>query len=143
MPTSAQVAICNLTCDARKNAASAIAAMIAGAKSPLKSALNKVRRWLRNEVTQAIFDLLSKVTHWEAITADTGREFGSNQAIAAILNIDFSFTQPYASWERGNNENANRLFRQFPHQESIIVYSDRSERTVHNGSSGPHPAKAH
>ncbi|TAK14298.1 MAG: IS30 family transposase [Anaerolineae bacterium] len=65
------------------------------------------------QVTRAVLDLLSGVAHRETITADNGREFAAHQTIAAGLNIDFYFAHPYASWERGTNENTNGLIRQY------------------------------
>jgi len=65
------------------------------------------------QVTQTIVDLLSGVGHRATITSDNGREFAGHQAIAAALGIDFYFAHPYASWERGTNENTNGLIRQY------------------------------
>ena len=49
------------------------------------------------------------------ITSDNGKEFAGHEIISDCLNIDFFFARPYHSWERGANENTNRLIRQvFP-----------------------------
>lgn len=47
------------------------------------------------------------------LTADNGQEFRDHQMIAKELEIDFFFASPYCSWERGSNENLNRLIRQY------------------------------
>ncbi len=47
------------------------------------------------------------------ITADNGKEFAEHKSIGLGLNIDFYFAKPYHSWERGANENANGLIRQY------------------------------
>jgi len=47
------------------------------------------------------------------LTADNGREFGNHESIAQILQTSFYFAHPYCSWERGSNENANGLVRQY------------------------------
>jgi len=47
------------------------------------------------------------------ITSDNGKGFSSHQMIAQELNIDFFFAKPYSSWQRGSNENYNRLVRQY------------------------------
>jgi IS30 family transposase len=49
----------------------------------------------------------------KTITADNGKEFAAHQSIAEALNIDFYFAKPYASWQRGSNENLNGLIRQY------------------------------
>jgi len=47
------------------------------------------------------------------ITGDNGAEFASFKEIENSLNIDFYFAEPYKSWQRGSNENLNRLIRQY------------------------------
>jgi IS30 family transposase len=45
--------------------------------------------------------------------ADSGREMAEHQELAAQLAIDVYFCDPRSSWQRGSNENANRLLRQY------------------------------
>lgn len=47
------------------------------------------------------------------ITSDNGGEFAKHETIAKKLDIDFYFAKPYQSWQRGSNENLNRLVRQY------------------------------
>ncbi len=47
------------------------------------------------------------------ITADNGLEFAEHKRVAAGLNADVYFADPYASYQRGANENANGLLRQY------------------------------
>jgi IS30 family transposase len=47
------------------------------------------------------------------ITVDNGKEFCEHEAIAAALQARIYFAHPYASWERGLNENSNGLIRQY------------------------------
>lgn len=42
-----------------------------------------------------------------------GREFANHEEIAEALEADVYFAHPYSSWERGANENANGLLRQY------------------------------
>lgn len=49
----------------------------------------------------------------KTITSDNGKEFAAHELVAKHLNIDFFFAKPYASWQRGSNENFNRLVRQY------------------------------
>jgi transposase, IS30 family len=47
------------------------------------------------------------------ITFDNGREFAGHQKIAERLGAKVYFANPYSAWERGCNENANGLIRQY------------------------------
>lgn len=47
------------------------------------------------------------------ITQDNGREFARHEEVAEQLEADIYFAHPYASWERGLNENSNGLIRQY------------------------------
>ena len=49
----------------------------------------------------------------KTITFDNGREFTKHQDIANNLDCKTYFAKPYHSWERGQNENANGLLRQY------------------------------
>jgi IS30 family transposase len=49
----------------------------------------------------------------ETVTGDNGKEFARHIEIAEALDLDFYFAHPYASWERGSNENMNGLVRQY------------------------------
>lgn len=47
------------------------------------------------------------------ITSDNGTEFAHHRHVAKALAAKFYFANPYASWERGTNENTNGLLRQY------------------------------
>jgi len=64
-------------------------------------------------VTQAIIELLQWVACPKSITFDNGKEFAGHQEVSLSLNTDCYFAHPYASWERGTNENTNGLIRQY------------------------------
>ncbi len=49
----------------------------------------------------------------KTITFDNGLEFADHATIAEGLGADVYFAHPYASWERGINENTNGLIRQY------------------------------
>lgn len=49
----------------------------------------------------------------KTITFDNGLEFAEHETIANGLGADIYFAHPYASWERGINENTNGLIRQY------------------------------
>ena len=50
---------------------------------------------------------------FETVTADNGTEFHDYKGIEARTQVTFYFARPYHSWERGSNENANGLLRQY------------------------------
>ena len=66
------------------------------------------------EVTKATIEMLMPYKDCvHTITADNGREFAGHLEIAEALNAEWYFAHPYSSWERGANENANGLLRQY------------------------------
>jgi IS30 family transposase len=71
-----------------------------------------------SKTAQAVSDtMISLLTPFAArvhtLTTDNGKEFTQHERIAATLDAQFFFAHPYASWERGANENMNGLIRQF------------------------------
>lgn len=64
------------------------------------------------------------------MTSDNGKEFANHEAIAYHLGADFYFAHPYASYERGLNENTNGLIRQyFPKERDFRTITD--EEIIH------------
>jgi IS30 family transposase len=60
------------------------------------------------------------------ITCDNGKEFAEHKEIAEELGADVYFAHPYASWERGTNENTNGLLRQyFPKGSDFAEITDK------------------
>jgi IS30 family transposase len=57
---------------------------------------------------------------FETVTADNGTEFHDYGRVERLTGVVFYFARPYHSWERGGNENANGLVRQYlPKGESM------------------------
>ena len=50
---------------------------------------------------------------FETATTDRGKEFSGHERIQASLGVPMYFADPYSSWQRGSNENANGLLREF------------------------------
>lgn len=48
----------------------------------------------------------------KSVTTDNGLEFAKHQQLRA-LGISTFFADPYSSWQRGTNENTNRLIRRY------------------------------
>jgi len=71
-----------------------------------------VQRKTASNVTRAIIKLLKPIaSRVHTLTSDNGKEFAGHETIAKGLGARFFFTHPYASWERGLNENTNGLIR--------------------------------
>jgi IS30 family transposase len=76
--------------------------------------IQKVERKTAQCVSKAIIKLLSPISDQVlTLTSDNGKEFADHKNIANKLNAKFYFAHPYASWERGLNENTNGLIRQY------------------------------
>ena len=50
---------------------------------------------------------------FKTITADNGTELHGYERVERLTGALFYFARPYHSWERGSNENANGLLRQY------------------------------
>jgi IS30 family transposase len=61
-----------------------------------------------------------------SINSDNGTEFADHKLISKKLNAAFFFAHPYSSWERGLNENTNKLIRQYiPKKQSFEDYNEQ------------------
>ena len=49
----------------------------------------------------------------KTITFDRGKEFAGYEKIEKELNCSAYFCNPYCAWQKGTNENTNRLLREF------------------------------
>ncbi|MBX2886417.1 MAG: IS30 family transposase [Granulosicoccus sp.] len=76
----------------------------------LKLVKNKDASTVENTIVETLSSI-GLPTH--TLTADNGKEFANHESIAKKLNAEFYFAHPYCSWERGGNENANGLVRQY------------------------------
>jgi len=66
------------------------------------------------ELTKVVVRLLfAYIKNVHTITGDNGTEFADHENIAKLLKTKFFFTHPYASYEKGNIENENKLIRQY------------------------------
>lgn len=85
-----------------------------------------VERKTAEQVSSEIIRLLQPhVQKVHTLTSDNGKEFARHEEMAQSLDADFYFARPYASWERGTNENMNGLIRQyFPKQCDFRAVTD-------------------
>jgi len=90
--------------------------------------LRKVGSKQAELVAQTIIQLLKWVKHLKTITADNGKEFSNHLQISRHLGVDIYFAHPYASWERGTNENTNGLIRQYlPKSRNLTTVTTKEE----------------
>ena len=77
-------------------------------------------------VRQTLVRKLKPIAAMEhTLTTDNGKEFAQHERIAKDLKLNYYFAHPYASWERGANENLNGLLRQFfPKHRKLEEVSD-------------------
>ena len=84
-----------------------------------KSLYVLVRNKTQKEVVAAIKRARQRVggdfsAVFKTITADNGGEFLDNEAIKKAAGCgEVYYAHPYSSWERGSNENGNRILRRF------------------------------
>ncbi|MEH7460160.1 IS30 family transposase [Bacillus sp. JJ1127] len=65
-------------------------------------------------------------TAFQTATVDRGKEFSCYQRVENNLKIAVFFADPYSSWQRGSNENANGLLREFyPKKTDLSLVSQK------------------
>jgi IS30 family transposase len=75
--------------------------------------ITKLPRKSAAETNRAVIGRLQKLPAKgrQTLTLDNGTENAKHEALSAKLGIRCYFARPYASWERGTNENTNGLIR--------------------------------
>ena len=67
----------------------------------------------------------------KTLTFDNGKEFAEHSRIDAALNSITYFADPFASWQRGSNENFNGLLRQhIPKKRPLYTVTDKELRMI-------------
>jgi IS30 family transposase len=82
-------------------------------------------------VTEAIVRLLKPFKGFvHSLTVDNGKEFAFHKEIEKKLNTFVYFAHPYASYERGLNENTNGLIRQFLPKKTVFNEQTRNQLSL-------------
>jgi IS30 family transposase len=67
----------------------------------------------------------------KTVTYDQGTEMAQHQTLAKRLHLDVFFCDPHSPWQRGSNENANGLIRQYlPKGLDLTPVTDRDLRAI-------------
>lgn len=94
----------------------------------LRKLATKASAEMKDNTIELLAPLAAKV---HTITVDNGKEFCDHELIAAGLQARIYFAHPYASWERGLNENTNGLIRQyFPKKYDFARFTDKDLQQV-------------
>ena len=85
---------------------------------------------VRNKDTESVVSALIKQSKqlpselYKSLTWDRGKELADHKRFSLATNIDVYFCDPRSPWQRGSNENTNRLLRQYyPKGTDLSVYS--------------------
>ncbi len=83
-----------------------------------------------NKDTKSVINALIKQAHslpkelYKSLTWDRGTEMADHRRFTLATDIDVYFCDPHSPWQRGSNENTNRLLRQyFPKGTDLSVHS--------------------
>ena len=83
-----------------------------------------------NKDTQSVVSALIKQADilprelYKSLTWDRGKELADHKRFTLATDVDVYFCDPQSPWQRGSNENTNRLLRQyFPKGTNLSVHS--------------------
>ena len=94
--------------------------------------LSKVINKTADLVSGAIINKLAPMAPLvKTITFDNGKEFAEHRRIDIALKSTTYFADPFASWQRGSNENFNGLLRQYiPKKRALSTVTDEELKMI-------------
>ena len=91
---------------------------------------NKTADLVGAAIIKALNPLKARV---KTLTYDNGKEFSGHAKIDEALGSTGYFARPFASWERGSNENFNGLLRQYvPKMRQMANITDEEIKMIEN-----------
>ena len=85
---------------------------------------------VQNKATETVVSALIKQAHklprelFKSLTWDRGKELADHYRFTLATDIEVYFCNPQSPWQRGSNENTNRLLRQYlPKGTDLSVHS--------------------
>jgi IS30 family transposase len=92
---------------------------------------------VKNKDTESVVSALIKQSKklpgelYKSLTWDRGKELADHKRFTMETNVEVYFCDPSSPWQRGSNENTNRLLRQyFPKGTDLSVHSQIKLNTV-------------
>lgn len=92
---------------------------------------------VKGKETDTVISALIKHAHklpaelYKSLTWDRGKEMADHQRFTLATDIDVYFCDPQSPWQRGSNENTNRLLRQYlPKGSDLSVHSQAALNKV-------------
>jgi IS30 family transposase len=83
-----------------------------------------------NKDTESVVTALIKQSRklpgelYQSLTWDRGKELAAHKRLAVEADVEVYFCDPRSPWQRGSNENTNRLLRQYlPHGTDLALHS--------------------
>ena len=90
-----------------------------------------------NKDTQSVISALIKQSQrlprelYKSLTWDRGKELADHPRLTLATNVDVYFCDPHAPWQRGSNENSNRLLRQYlPRGTDLSVHPQKTLNAI-------------
>lgn len=89
---------------------------------------NKTAEMVSHVIINRLFPMRDRV---KTITFDNGKEFAHHHVIDQALGSTAYFADPFASWQRGCNENLNGLLRQYiPKKRPLSSVTEKELRMI-------------